>query len=201
MVARHYIAYETTAAEGNLHRVAHVFPDTTEADNYSGEHEVPEITKDNARDVGPVRVGWYYDSVTHQIFPDLPVLTGAAPQRDEIKDIIRSEFLPRFDADRFDAAAATLIRKYARNVLVYTNASTTDAQLDKCKTAARVSANDVALYADSTWPPGLDTPGLRIFVRPEPLTPGSAPYPAAEAGMPNLTASALTSANLAALLA
>ena len=147
-------------------------------------------------------VGWFVDvDNVFAVAESLPsaASSSAAAQRAEIRDIAR-QFLAAFTAIHFGTTEATRVRKYARNAVVYADASTTNTQLDKVKTVLRVEADDLALYSDSTWDTGLDTVGLRAFVKPDALTPNSVAYPAAETGMPTVQASALTGANLAALL-
>lgn len=198
-----YFLYAAEATEGTWHRVTREYVDAVDVPNPPPEGMVvaehPKGTTYNAPTVVPV--GWYVDvDNVFNVARHLPVRSGVDAQRDEIKQIVR-EFLAAFTVAHFDGDGATVVRKYARMVLAYALNLTADSDLDAAKTAARAAtADQIALYADSTWAATLDTPGLRVFALPEPLTPGTAAPPAAESLTATLTAQQITAVNVAQVL-
>ena len=192
-----FIKYETNAVQGtDWHRIISVFPTAALAYADTGEGVVAESAKDIGRDVGPASVGWFTQPTNaHAIAENLPSRTDVAGQRTEIYDILR-EATRRYNNALFGYNVTW--QRYLRMIIAYTKASTTNAQLDKCKTAARTDPNEFALYANATsWGALNTTAGLYIFEKPEPLTPGTGNLPAAETGTPTVAIGTITGTNVA----
>ena len=132
--------------------------------------------------------------------PTSPPIPQPPPNALKIEDIARQSF-GQFHPTRFDDAQVQIVRKYFRNCLIYAEAATTNGDLDAIKEVARTNADDLALYASTAWGASLDTAGLRLFAKPDILTPGSVAPPDPETLTVTRTAQQLTAGNLAALLA
>ena len=176
-----FIAYNDTAVGGTVHVIARAWRDAAHAipANAPTGSTILEASKDVPRDVGDAAIGMYVDISTGAVVAGPPAINTVQSQRDEIYNIIRTDFLARFNASLFDAARATMVRNYARMVIAYAKHATTSVDLDAIKTVARTNPNEFALYAQaSTWT--FAAAGLFSFQKPDVLTPDSVALPAAE---------------------
>ena len=161
-----YIAYDATDIGGTgWHRITHVWPTLAEITAYAGNDVRAESSKDVYRDVGEALVGWFTQPTNaHSVASNLPADNSAAAQRIEIKDILRLQLL-MFRPGAFPSAAIEAAHGYVKMVLAFTAASTTDDQLDACKTAARADLDEFGAYAESEWGDLTSTPGLYVWSR------------------------------------
>ena len=187
-----YIAYDATDIGGTgWHRITHVWPTLAEITAYAGNDVRAESSKDVYRDVGEALVGWFTQPANaHSVASNLPADNSAAAQRIEITDILRAQVMV-FNAQYAPAATFEAVHGYVKMVLAFTAASTTDDQLDACKTAARADLDEFAAYAQSPWGDLTSTPGLYVWSRAS-----ASALPAAQAGMPAVTKATIDAVNI-----
>lgn len=201
-----YIAYQTSPSfgpDGNWRRIAHEWKTLAEANAYDGEHEVPEVTKDTAREYsGHVGVGNYVNIVTHAVAVNLPADNSAAAQRAEIEAILRQEYY-RFNRRRFEHAdnatnrpIFATIDKRTQFLYAALPLNSSNAALDKLKTEARVLLDEFAYSADmSAWADAFDGGSFYAFVKG--ATEESVTLPAADAAVTSPTSTQVSAVSLA----
>ena len=204
-----YVSYADTAVRGTWHTITRVWRDTAHAtpENTPAGSTVYESSKDVIGNVVTAVEGWYIDTSNGTVTADIPADTSVGAQRAEIEGIVRQSY-NEFDFDRWGLVDTSsrpikqMILKWLRMIIAYANASTSNNQLDECKTESRRPLAELAEYADaSAWNTGLDSAGFRVWQKPEPAVTDSAPLPPPLAGMPTLTAQQITATDMAAVLA